>query len=195
MFLLRQLGERAVGVAEVLHEHEVPDLEEPLLGAVGRPAVVAVALAEVPEDLRAGTARPGRATRRAPPVVGPARWAVRAVRALPRSSSTRARRYGAEGGPAHGGEERYLEFWNLVFMQFNRAARRQLDRRCRSTNIDTGAGLERILALLQGVDSVFDTDVLAPLRRRGPVGHRRALRRRPSAATCRCASWPITPAP
>ena len=42
-------------------------------------------------------------------------------------------------------------------------ARRHAARRCRSRAIDTGAGLERILALLQGVDSVWDTDVLRPL--------------------------------
>ena len=67
--------------------------------------------------------------------------------------------FGQEGGPAFGGEERYVEFWNLVFMQYNRAedgALTDLPQR----NIDTGAGLERILALLQGEHSVFETDVL-----------------------------------
>src|SRR5438132_139868 len=67
--------------------------------------------------------------------------------------------FGEEGGPAFGGEERYVEFWNLVFMQYNRAedgALTDLPQR----NIDTGAGLERILALLQGEHSVFETDVL-----------------------------------
>jgi alanyl-tRNA synthetase len=67
--------------------------------------------------------------------------------------------FGGEGGPAEGGEERYVEFWNLVFMQYNRAedgALTDLPQR----NIDTGAGLERILALLQGEQSVFETDVL-----------------------------------
>ena len=70
--------------------------------------------------------------------------------------------YGPDGGPAHGGEERFLEIWNLVFMQFSRdldGHDTDLPRR----NIDTGAGLERILGVLQGVDSVFETDVLAPL--------------------------------
>ncbi|HEX4082905.1 MAG TPA: alanine--tRNA ligase, partial [Acidimicrobiales bacterium] len=70
--------------------------------------------------------------------------------------------YGAPGGPAHGGSERFVEIWNLVFMQFNRAAdgtRHDLPRK----SIDTGAGLERILPILQGTDSVFATDVLAPL--------------------------------
>ncbi|NCW48132.1 MAG: alanine--tRNA ligase, partial [Actinobacteria bacterium] len=57
---------------------------------------------------------------------------------------------------------RYMEFWNLVFMQFNQAedgSRTPLPR----PSVDTGAGLERILALLQGVDSVWETDLMAPL--------------------------------
>jgi len=67
--------------------------------------------------------------------------------------------YGQGGGPAHGGEERYVEFWNLVFMQYDRAADRTLTE-LPKRNIDTGAGLERMLAVLNDVDSVFDTDVL-----------------------------------
>jgi alanyl-tRNA synthetase len=71
--------------------------------------------------------------------------------------------FGPDGGPAndpHG--DRFMEFWNLVFMQYNQSAdggREPLPR----PSIDTGAGLERILALVQGVDSVWETDVLAPL--------------------------------
>jgi alanyl-tRNA synthetase len=67
--------------------------------------------------------------------------------------------FGEEGGPAGGGEERYVEFWNLVFMQYNRAEDGTLTD-LPQRNIDTGAGLERILALLQGEHSVFETDVL-----------------------------------
>jgi len=70
--------------------------------------------------------------------------------------------YGREGGPARGGPERFVEIWNLVFMQRNRLAdgtETELPRK----SIDTGAGLERILPILQGTDSVFATDVLAPL--------------------------------
>jgi alanyl-tRNA synthetase len=62
-----------------------------------------------------------------------------------------------------GGEgDRYLELWNLVFMQYNRDAqgtRTPLPRQ----NIDTGMGLERIAAILQGVHSNYDTDLLRPL--------------------------------
>ncbi|HEV8625206.1 MAG TPA: alanine--tRNA ligase, partial [Acidimicrobiia bacterium] len=67
--------------------------------------------------------------------------------------------FGEEGGPAGGGEERYVEFWNLVFMQYNRAEDGTLTD-LPQKNIDTGAGLERIAALLQGEHSVFETDVL-----------------------------------
>jgi alanyl-tRNA synthetase len=71
--------------------------------------------------------------------------------------------FGPDGGPQndpHG--DRFMEFWNLVFMQYNQApdgTRTPLPK----PSIDTGAGLERILALVQGVDSVWETDALFPL--------------------------------
>ncbi len=71
--------------------------------------------------------------------------------------------FGPGGGPLndpHG--DRFMEFWNLVFMQYDQAAdgsRTLLPK----PSIDTGAGLERILTLVQGVDSVWETDVLSPL--------------------------------
>jgi alanyl-tRNA synthetase len=65
--------------------------------------------------------------------------------------------FGADGGPAHGGEERFVEIWNLVFMQFETLADGTTVP-LPKPSIDTGAGLERILAVLQGVDSVWDTD-------------------------------------
>ena len=70
--------------------------------------------------------------------------------------------YGAEGGPAHGGDERYVEIWNLVFMQFETTddgSSHPLPK----PSIDTGAGLERILSVLQGKDSVFEIDEMARL--------------------------------
>ncbi len=70
--------------------------------------------------------------------------------------------YGAPGGPVHGGAERFVEIWNLVFMQFNRLADGSMEELPKK-NIDTGAGLERILPILQGTDSIFATDVLRPL--------------------------------
>ena len=69
---------------------------------------------------------------------------------------------GEAGGPAHGSNVRFLEIWNLVFMQFNRGVD-GTDVELPKKNIDTGAGLERILGVLQGKDSVWDIDVLAPL--------------------------------
>jgi alanyl-tRNA synthetase len=71
--------------------------------------------------------------------------------------------FGPEGGPLHDPHgDRYMEFWNLVFMQFNQApdgSRTPLPK----PSIDTGAGLERILTLIQGEDAVWDTDLMRPL--------------------------------
>ncbi|MEZ5273566.1 MAG: alanine--tRNA ligase [Ilumatobacteraceae bacterium] len=71
--------------------------------------------------------------------------------------------FGPDGGPLgdpHG--DRFMEFWNLVFMQYNQApdgTRTPLPK----PSIDTGAGLERILCLVQGVDAVWETDLMMPL--------------------------------
>jgi len=70
--------------------------------------------------------------------------------------------YGADGGPAFGGSERFVEIWNLVFMQFNRDATGSLAP-LPKTNIDTGAGLERIITTLNGADSIFATEVYTGL--------------------------------
>ena len=70
--------------------------------------------------------------------------------------------HGADGGPARGSEERYVEIWNLVFMESNRLEDGSLTA-LPKRNIDTGAGLERILPIVQGSSSVFDTDVLRRL--------------------------------
>ncbi|NBP49631.1 MAG: alanine--tRNA ligase, partial [Actinobacteria bacterium] len=84
--------------------------------------------------------------------------------------------FGPDGGPLHDPKgDRFLEFWNLVFMQYNQDAsgeRTPLPR----PSIDTGAGLERILALMQGTDSIWETDVLYPLveRAMGLTGARYA---------------------
>jgi alanyl-tRNA synthetase len=79
----------------------------------------------------------------------------------------RGHEYGREGGPVVD-EERYLEVWNLVFMQFELSAVRSkedFDVRAElpAKNIDTGMGIERMAALLQGVDNVYETDLLRPL--------------------------------
>jgi alanyl-tRNA synthetase len=68
---------------------------------------------------------------------------------------------GAEDLP--GGEnERFLEFWNLVFMQYNQEPHDHLSE-LPSRNIDTGLGLNRMAAILQGKASVFETDQFQPL--------------------------------
>jgi alanyl-tRNA synthetase len=70
--------------------------------------------------------------------------------------------WGEPGGPAHGGGDRYVEFWNLVFPQYYRHPDMSLTDLPRK-GIDTGAGLERWQMLLDGTRSVFETDVLAAL--------------------------------
>jgi len=68
---------------------------------------------------------------------------------------------GPDGGPATG-HDRYMEIWNLVFMQFDQqpdGAKIPLPR----PSIDTGAGLERILAVVQGKSSIWEIDVLRPI--------------------------------
>ncbi|MFF7874807.1 alanine--tRNA ligase [Streptomyces californicus] len=82
----------------------------------------------------------------------------------------RGRAFGREGGPAVD-EDRYMEFWNLVFMQYERGAGPgksgypilgELPRR----NIDTGMGLERMATLLQGVDNLYEIDETRPVLQR-----------------------------
>ncbi|CAN5717912.1 MAG: alanine--tRNA ligase [Ilumatobacteraceae bacterium] len=84
--------------------------------------------------------------------------------------------FGPDGGPRadpHG--DRFMEFYNLVFMQFDQepdSTRTPLPR----PSIDTGAGLERVLCLLQGVDSVWETDLMAPLIDEAALATGRAYR-------------------
>ncbi|MEV4299921.1 alanine--tRNA ligase [Microbispora rosea] len=70
--------------------------------------------------------------------------------------------YGREGGPI-ADENRYLEVWNLVFMQFQLSkVRSKIDfdvaGELPAKNIDTGMGLERMAAILQGVDNIYEID-------------------------------------
>jgi len=70
--------------------------------------------------------------------------------------------FGDDGGPAFGGEDRFIEFWNLVFTQYERGLGGTLTELPKK-NIDTGAGFDRTLSILNGVESVFATDLFAPL--------------------------------
>ncbi len=92
------------------------------------------------------------------------RWVRRVLAAIARkSSTTRATRWPA-ARPASPDEDgdRFLEFWNLVFMQFE-----QVDEKTRldlpKPSIDTGMGLERIAAILQGVTNNYDVDLFRHL--------------------------------
>ncbi len=78
--------------------------------------------------------------------------------------------YGAEGGPV-ADEDRYLEVWNLVFMQNIRADGGTKDDypiigELPAKNIDTGLGLERTAALLQGVENIYEIDTTMQILRR-----------------------------
>ncbi len=75
--------------------------------------------------------------------------------------------HGRDGGP-EADEERYLEIWNLVFMQDVRGERSPKDGHppvgvLPRKNIDTGLGVERVATLLQGVDNVYETDLVRPV--------------------------------
>ena len=70
--------------------------------------------------------------------------------------------FGADGGPAQGSEWRYIEFWNLVFTQYFRGADGQLTD-LPNTNVDTGLGFERTLALTEGSSSLYDADGMRQL--------------------------------
>jgi alanyl-tRNA synthetase len=75
--------------------------------------------------------------------------------------------HGRDGGPIVD-EERYLEVWNLVFMQSELSKVRSKEDfdilgDLPAKNIDTGLGIERMAVLLQGVENVYETDLLRPL--------------------------------
>src|SRR5690606_16383534 len=65
-------------------------------------------------------------------------------------------------------DDRFLELWNLVFMQFNRlqadpAHTGQFDQPLPAPGVDTGMGLERIVSVIQGVKANYETDLFMPI--------------------------------
>ncbi len=75
--------------------------------------------------------------------------------------------YGVEGGP-EADEDRYIEIWNLVFMQYERGQGTGKDNfeilgELPKKNIDTGMGLERVAFLMQGVENLYEIDQVRPV--------------------------------
>jgi alanyl-tRNA synthetase len=70
--------------------------------------------------------------------------------------------FGTEDDLPGGENERFLEYWNLVFMQYNQEPEGVLTP-LPNQNIDTGLGLNRLAAIMQGTQSVFETDQIRPL--------------------------------
>ncbi|ACG58219.1 alanyl-tRNA synthetase [Hydrogenobaculum sp. Y04AAS1] len=65
-------------------------------------------------------------------------------------------------GEKYSQDERYLEIWNLVFMQFNKDESGHMEPLAKPS-IDTGMGLERIASVIQGKDSNFEIDIIMPI--------------------------------
>ena len=113
-------------------------------------------------------------------------------------AGTGARAHGGTGNGEHASDHvhsldqfveyaeagRFLEIWNLVFMQFDRQASGELVP-LPAPSVDTGAGLERIAAVLQGVGSNFDTDLFLPLIARAELVVGKAYDRGPAGAPFR----------
>ncbi len=83
------------------------------------------------------------------------------------------------GDLVNAGDHRVIEIWNLVFIQFNRAADGKLTS-LPAKHVDTGMGFERLCAVLAGKDSNYDTDIWAPIftaiqKRTGSPDYRRTL--------------------
>jgi alanyl-tRNA synthetase len=98
-----------------------------------------------------------------------------------KSSTTTATRLGRPAGLAGEDGDRFIEIWNLVFMQFEQLTRHAPP--CRKPSIDTGMGLERIAAVLQGARQLRHRPVRALIRADSELtGADPTARRRPRTA-------------
>ena len=75
----------------------------------------------------------------------------------------RGEEYGDDGGPIGGGEDRFIEIWNLVFMESIQDEPYNVIGELPAKNIDTGMGLERIAMVLQNKNSPFEIDTFLPI--------------------------------
>ncbi|UCG40408.1 MAG: alanine--tRNA ligase [Acidimicrobiia bacterium] len=75
--------------------------------------------------------------------------------------------HGHDGGPIGGDEDRFVEIWNLVFMQHIQDEPYHVIGDLPSKNIDTGMGLERLAMVMQEAGSLFETDLLRPVMAAG----------------------------
>ena len=98
--------------------------------------------------------------------------------------------FGAEDDLPGGDNERFLEYWNLVFMQYDQEPEGVLTP-LPAKNIDTGLGLERQAMLQQGTDSVYETDNFLP-RSSSASSSAAAATTRIRTPTARCGSSPTT---
>ena len=98
--------------------------------------------------------------------------------------------FGAPDDLPGGENERFLEYWNLVFMQYDQDPVNTLTP-LPAQNIDTGLGLNRLAAIMQGTTSIFETDQIRPLI---DLGEELSGKRYGETAepTARCGSWPTT---
>ncbi len=75
----------------------------------------------------------------------------------------RGAKFGAEGGPIGGDEDRYVEIWNLVFMQNIQDVPYHVIGDLPAKSIDTGMGLERVAMVMQEAGSIFEIDTIRPV--------------------------------
>jgi len=75
----------------------------------------------------------------------------------------RGEEYGDDGGPIGGGEDRFIEIWNLVFMESIQDEPYNVIGELPAKNVDTGMGLERIAMVLQDKNSPFEIDTFLPI--------------------------------